>query len=462
MRVNENMRRTKLAVFIVFAFFLVPHLAYADGLYSLQSDTSSNEIQDKTVQEAVPTVDQPIGTTKGSTSGEIFGTRGGYVHPFLSVTEYFTDNVFYSKNNKESDFATILSPGIWLSVPHVYEKLLYIDTANISPGGFSLSKSQQETFKRYQLYLFYNADFEQFSKFSSDNAVNHRAQGLFQYNLKSGLSLELIDQFIISHDMRGTGITTELDKFKNNLANITLSYDISNRFKVRADYSNFFVDYTAGRNDFRDRSDNAVSGYLFYKIQPKTSLFAEYEFLDIAYKTNDLFNSKEYHWFGGVQWDITAKSKGSVKAGYGTKDFTVPVLKNAADFIMEAQIDYQFTPKTSIILKASRRTNETNIAETDFVLSNTVELQYLQKLTGKITADVKLAYTNDNYKGKVTFNGLTGNLKDNYYMGVFALRYKFKEWLQMDLGYIFDKRDSNFSGFDYITNIVFLRLTGSL
>ena len=462
MRVNENMRRTKLAVFIVFAFFLVPHLAYADGLYSLQSDTSSNEIQDKTVQEAAPTVDQPIGTTKGSTSGEIFGTRGGYVHPFLSVTEYFTDNVFYTKNNKESDFVTILSPGIWLSVPHVYEKLLHIDTANISPGGFSLSKSQQETFKRYQLYLFYNADFEQFSKFSSDNAVNHRAQGLFQYNLKSGLSLELIDQFIISHDMRGTGITTELDKFKNNLANITLSYDISNRFKVRADYSNFLVDYTAGRNDFRDRSDNAVSGYLFYKIQPKTSLFAEYEFLDIAYKTNDLFNSKEHHWFGGVQWDITAKSKGSVKAGYGTKDFTVPVLKNAADFIMEAQIDYQFTPKTSIILKASRRTNETNIAETDFVLSNTVELQYLQKLTGKITADVKLAYTNDNYKGKVTFNGLTGNLKDNYYMGVFALRYKFKEWLQMDLGYIFDKRDSSFSEFDYITNIVFLRLTGAL
>ena len=124
----------------------------------------------------------------------------------------------------------------------------------------------------------------------------------------------------------GTGITTELDKFKNNLANITLNYDITNRFKFKVDYSNFLVDYTARRNDFRDRSDNAVSGYLFYKIRPKTSsLFAEYEFLDIAYKTNDLFNSREHHWFGGVQWDITAKSKGSVKAGYGIKDFTVPL-----------------------------------------------------------------------------------------------------------------------------------------
>jgi hypothetical protein len=47
-------------------------------------------------------------------------------------------------------------------------------------------------------------------------------------------------------------------------------------------------------------------------------------------------------------------------------------------------------------------------------------------------------------------------------MGVCALQYKFKEWLQMDLGYIYDKRDSSFAEFDYINNIGFLRITGSL
>jgi polysaccharide biosynthesis protein VpsM len=456
------MWRTKLAVFVVVAFFLVPHLAYAAGLYSLQADTSASEIQNKSFQEEVPNTDQPVGSTKGSTSKEVYGIRGGYVHPFLSVAEYFTDNVFYTRTNKESDFATILTPGIWLSVPHVYEKLLNIDSSNISPGGFSLSKSTQETFKRYQLYLLYNADFVRFSKFSSDNAVSHRAQGLFQYNLKSGLSLELIDQFVLSHDMRGTGINTELDKFRNNLANLTLSYDISSRLKIRADYSNFLVDYTARRNDFRDRSDNAVSGYLYYRIRPKTSLFVEYELVDIAYRTSETLNSKEHHWFGGIQWNITAKSTGSVKAGYGVKDFTDPALKSAADFVMEAQIDYQFTPKTNIILNATRRTNETNVAETDFVLSDSVSLQYLQKLTGKITGDVKLSYTHDDYRGKITLSGVTGKLKDNYYMGTIALRYKFKEWLQTDLGYIFQKRDSSFPDFNYITNVIFLRLTGTL
>ena len=456
------MRRIELAGFIVFVFLLVPHLSYAGDFVPPGAEPSSGEILTEAAPEQASKEYKPLGSSKGSAYGDIFGRGGGFVHPFLSVTEYFTDNVFYTNSNKRSDFATILSPGIWLTVPHVYEKLLHIETANVSPGGFSLSKPQQETFKRYQLYLFYNADIERFSKFSSENAENHRAEGFFQYNLQSGLSLELIDQFIASHDVRGTGITSQLDKFRSNLSNVTLSYNIGERFKLRVDYSNFLVDYTDRRNDFRDRKDNAFSGYLYYKIRPKTSLFVENEFIDIAYTKNGSFNSDEYHLFGGIQWDITAKSKGSVKAGYGIKNFSNEALKSADDFIMEAQLDYHFTPKTSIILKASRSTNETNIASTDFFLSNVVEVQYLQKITGKITSDVKLAYTNDQYKGALTFRGRTGKLRENYYMGVCALQYKFKEWLQMDLGYIYDKRDSSFAEFDYINNIGFLRITGSL
>jgi polysaccharide biosynthesis protein VpsM len=456
------MKRTRLNFIIAIAIFLFPHIAFADGLYSLYSEIVSNEIQTRTVQETTSKTDQPIETTKERNSEEVFGIRGGYVHPFLSVAGYYTDNVFYTQNNKKSDFALIISPGIWLAVPRIYEKLVNIETTNISPGGFSSSKSSQETFKRYQLYLFYNADFERFSKFSSANAVSHKVQGLLQYNLKNGLSLELMDQYTISQDTRGTGITNELDKYTNNLANITLSYDISHRVKVRADYSNFLVDYTAARNNFRDRSDNAVSGYIFYKIRPKTSLFAQYELVDIAYKIDDWQNSKEHHLFGGIQWNITAKSKGNVKAGYGTKEFTDLTLKKASDFVMEAQVDYSFTPKTSINLNASRRTTETNVAGTDYVLSNQITLGYMQKLTGKITGDINLTYSRDDHKGKVTNDKQTGNLIDKYYKAAFALRYKFKAWLHVDLGYIFDKRVSNFSEFDYRANIFFLRLTGAL
>lgn len=405
---------------------------------------------------------EPIGTVKGRPTEEVFGRRGGYIHPFLSVTEYYTDNVFFSNRNEKSDFITVISPGIWLTVPHVYEKLLHIDTSNLSPGGFSLSRFSPETFRRYQTYLYYNADIELFSKYSSENTVNHKAEGLFQYNLRGGLSIELVDQFIASHDIRGTGISSKLDKYHSNLANAIVTYEATERLKFRVDYTNFLVNYAASRNDFRDRDDNAFSGYIFYKFRPKTALFVEYEFLDVRYRADSAYDSREHHYFGGIEWEITAKSKGNMKAGYGVKDFTDSDIPTSKDFVLEAQIDHKFTPKTSLILKASRRTNETNISGTDFVLSNAVEVEYLQRITGKITADAKFSYRNDKYKGDIMHDGITGTLDDDYYFGAFALQYKFREWLELDLGYIYSQRDSSFSDFDYVSNTIFMRITGSL
>src|SRR4030042_1111632 len=420
----------------------------------------SGEIKQYTTLEKSFVEDKPIG--KERLSGDVFGRRGGYLHPFLSISEYYTDNVVNAKGEKKSDFITVISPGVWLTIPRIYEKLLSVDTSSIAPGGFSLSRSTTGSFRRYQTYLFYGADIERFSKYSSENVTSHKLEGLFQYNLRGGLSIELVDQYLASHAIRGTGISSELDKYKTNLANLILTYDALEKIKFRIDYSNFLVNYDASRNDYRDRDDNAFSGYIFYKFQPKTSVFIEYDFIDINYDESALFDSKEYHYFGGLQWDMTAKSKGSVKAGYGVKNFSVSSIGDAKDFILEAQIDHQFTPKTSVKVKASRKTNETNISTTDFILSNNIEVQYLQRLTGKITGDVNFSYTNDSYKGNLTFGGETKERKDDTFRGAFALRYKFTEWLQLDTGYIYTKRGSNFSDFDYTSNIVFIRIAGSL
>jgi len=412
-----------------------------------------------------PSAEQPpIGSTKerSSSDAELFGKKGGYVHPFLSVTEFYTDNVFYSKNDKKSDFATVLSPGIWFTVPGVYEKLLLADTSILAPGGFSLSRYKPETFKRYQTYLFYNADIELYSRETSGNIVNHKLEGLLQYNLRGGLTFELIDQFIASHDLRGTGIFQELDKFKTNMADLIVTYNAGERFMLRLDYANYFVDYTAFRNGFRDRNDNTVSAYVFYRVMPKTSLFYEYEFVDVSYRDNVLSDSAEHHSFLGVQWDVTAKSKGSVKAGYGLKDFSRSGIKNSNEFILEAQVDHKFTAKTSLLLKASRKTNETNISNTDYMISDFIEAQYIQKLTGKITANAGLSYGHDAYRGELTYGGRTKTLKDDYITGMLAFQYKFKEWLEMDTGYMLSRRDSSFPEFDYTSNTLFLRITGSL
>jgi hypothetical protein len=115
------------------------------------------------------------------------------------------------------------------------------------------------------------------------------------------------------------------------MADLIVTYNAGERFMLRLDYANYFVDYTAFRNGFRDRNDNTVSAYVFYRVRPRTSLFYEYEFVDVGYSDNVLSDSAEHHSFLGVQWDVTAKSKGSVKA-VTALNFSNPI-KNSNDFI---------------------------------------------------------------------------------------------------------------------------------
>lgn len=407
--------------------------------------------------------DKPVVADQNRPSEAVFGRQSRSVHPFLSITEYFTDNAFSSRKDKKSDFITVLSPGIWLTVPLELEKISTVDTSTLSPGGMSLSRYPEDTFKRYQAYLSYVANIELHSRDSNElNSIGHKAEGLLQYNLRGGLSLELLDQFEFSHDDFGTGISSrELDKYKTNLLSFIATYRLSERFKLRAGYANYVVRYDDDAFGFRDRDDNAFSGYIFYKFKPKTSLFVEYQYIDIHYNKDTVLNSKEFHYLGGIQWDMTAKSSGTLKAGYGFKDFNEPDAEDSRDFIMELQFSHRFTPKTSMTLTASRTTNETNISTTDYILSTRIGVGYAQMLTSKLTADIQLAYTNDIYRHDLTYDGKTDQLNDKYYTASFALRHKVKRWLETSIGYLLSRRDSNFSEFDYTTNSIFLRATGS-
>ena len=397
----------------------------------------------------------------GIKSKDIFGRKGGYIHPFLSITGYYTDNVFNSPVDKKSDFVTALTPGVWLAVPGINQKILSVSSSNTAPGGYRLSRSSENFFRRYQVYLLYAADIEYFSKYNSQNFTGHRIEGLFQYNLRGGLTFEFVDQYLISHDIIGTGIRTsdELDEFHTNLANPRLIYNTGKRWWFMVDYANFYVKYNEQRNAFRQRDDNAVSAYVFFRLQPKTSAFFQYQYIDINYRDDILSNSDEHNFYGGIAWDITAKSKGAIKAGYGTKDFADDTIENAKNFRLELQVNHRFTPKTSIMLNAWRRTDETNISTTDYILAHGIEFGYNQQFTGRLTGNARLSYIHDHYKGDLTYDWVTQERKDSYYIGTVSLFYRFREWVGAGIGYTWTKRDSNFPSFEYTSNMLWFNLS---
>jgi hypothetical protein len=408
----------------------------------------------------IPGEEMPVGTTN-SLSG-IFGGRS-LVHASLAVTELFSDNAYLSNQNRRSGSSTVLSPEVWILLPHTEQQIPRIeDISTRAPGGLILSREKPEVSRRYEAFLLYHADIPLNSSLPSENTVSHRAAGGFIYS-GNRVFASVLDQFERSYDIKGTGVPSdpiEVDKYKSNLLDAGISYDTMNRFRLMLDYSNFLLRYDDPSNDFQDRLDNGLAGYVFYQIQPKTALFLEYDFIDIAHDKDKTLDSREHNLFGGVQWDITAKSKGIVKAGYGIKDF-VNVDTNSKNYIFEAQIAHHFSSRNSLNLDAYRKTDETDFLQAAYSVTDGVKGEYLHRLTARLTASAGLGYKRETYKGgDFTLDGVTEQRKDNVYDATLSLGYQFKKWLESDIGYEFTNRDSNFSDFSYRSNTMFFRIRG--
>lgn len=395
-------------------------------------------------------------------SGDVFGRKKILLHPYLSLKQEYSDNIYNSGSNIISDAISTISPGIWFAFPSSKERLLEISTSSLTPGGLLLSREKARFPRKYQAYFFMGGDFERYSNNSDENADNFRIEGVLQYNMKSGISADLVNQFLTSQDARGTGVSSELDKYSTNLSSLLLGYEISDDFNVRADFSNYFVDYEATRNETRDRSDNSFSGYLFYKFKPKTSLFAEYDLIDISYDISPLRNSAENNFYAGIRMELTGKTRGELKTGYGIKDFADPDTKGVDKFILELKTEHAFSSKNLLKLAALRRINETSVSSADYTLTNQLLGSFEHKFSSNISGKLDFSYAIDLYAGDLTMGGETKALEDHMYSLSPALHYQFRKWLTANIAYRYSRRESSFASLNYINNTVLFNILFSI
>lgn len=240
------------------------------------------------------------------------------------------------------------------------------------PGGLVLPRMAPDAFSRFRTYLLYGSDFIRYADHKEENTEKHRLEGFGQYNFPVGLAMGLGGQYLRGHDMRGNGDSTELDEYETSLVKLALSYAIGDRFKLRGAYGYFDVDYLADRNRDRDRDrvDNAVRATLFIKISPKTSLFTDYRFIDVNYDIEVHSDSREHNLAAGWRYAITGKSRGRLQAGYSVKDFADPTIDNSEEISFGLQMGHNFTPKTGVQLDGFRRTRETSITSTDYIVTS--------------------------------------------------------------------------------------------
>ncbi|HXX82230.1 MAG TPA: outer membrane beta-barrel protein [Thermodesulfovibrionales bacterium] len=349
------------------------------------------------------------------------------------MTEEYTDNIFCTNTDVVGGFKTIISPGFNIELPMV-----------------TVARDRS----RYHLDMQFRLDSEEFDRFTVSNGVGYIAMAKFGYEMPStGITLDLYEVFRRAHDPYSVNVTPQLDWYHENAVTASLGYKFSTRYQIRFDYTNHILNYDAERVSYRNETDNTIAGYFYYAFTPKLSAFVQYQGVKFDYDDHGLNNTENYL-YGGIEWDVTAKSKGTVKAGSESTSFDDSSLGKYNNFVWRVDINHNFDPKNSVILAAYRRPNETNVVGTSFYLTTGFLLQYYHRITGKIDVRGDLSYGEDKYYGV-----LGGNPRiDNTWNAAIWLFYQIKRWLRVELGYMYTNRNSNIDVYTYKSNQIWLTL----
>lgn len=393
--------------------------------------------------------------TEGNNSP--FGLRSGLYHAFLDVKQQYSDNINNTPANELDDWTTIISPGVWISLPAQPQISFAVNTSNTSPGGLSLFLERPEAFSRYQFYLMYGAIVESYESYSERDNTKQTVDGFFQYNLRGGLSLNFFNKLLDSQNPMGTGDTTAIDKFKSNLLGSILDYDVSEKFEARADIRRFDLDYERVASAGRDRSDNSIELYFFYKYSPKTHIFLDYEYVDLSYDISHNLDAVNHTPSLGLRWMPTEKTKIIAKAGAVMKRFDNNANGDVSRPSFDLQAIYNPTVKTQINLSSSYKLGETTVSTSDYSEDFNFTGAFSLQMTEKIRASLSASYTSND------FSASTGNSRTDKISSLSPiLQYKFRDWLMGNAGYTYQDRSSNLSAYDYTNNTFYVQLAAGM
>lgn len=413
------------------------------------------------IHVAVATDDSSSQAT-GTIGAEVFGRQARWLHGSLALSETYDDNIFNTTLDAADDFITTISPGIQFSLPGSDQPAEVVATDTTTPGGLVFGRFTDRSFRRFRAYLGYAPEFNFYKDHTEQNVVNHYAQGGAQVNLRGGLALNLVDRFVIDYDRTWAKRSTQRDRYAVNLFDLYATYPLFSKFLIRAEFANNHVEYRDDINDYRNRTDNSGSAYLFYLIGAKTSTFVQYRYVDIDYRTDNARDGDLQEALAGIVWDVTAKTRGSLQGGIGSRPYDEGVYDTGGRFVFQGNLRYAFTSRTAITLGVFHRNEESTDSFYDYTVTTGADVGFSQQLRHNLDIALDFSFRRDDYQSGDTRQVILAERTDNFFQLYPSITYAFRRGLSVSLAYAYRDRDSDSDSESFTGNSVMLKFTGSM
>lgn len=359
------------------------------------------------------------------------GSSPVYASPFIGLAAGNDSNLFLRRDDRKSSNLYITSPG------------------------FKLDARTAATV----VEATYQGQFARYSDSRDDDYNDHVARLGIDNALSQRAFFRLGADYVRGHDPRGStdrAIQSSPDRYRLWVPSVTVAYGAPGaQGRLEAFYSDATRRYTNNRATtiLSDRNTQEFGGAFYWRIAPRTYAVFDARRTDLSYISPlSPLSSTEYRYMGGVTWEATAATSGTLKVGRLQKKFD-STFPDSSKTSWEALVSWKPRTYSRFDLYTGRYpTESTGLGS--FIMTEASGVIWNHAWTSYLNTEVNVRFQKDEYQ----------NFARNDDIRSLGLRagYKFRRWLTLGAEYTYTQRDSNVPIFEYDRNLYLLTATLSM
>jgi hypothetical protein len=304
--------------------------------------------------------------------------------------------------------------------------------------------------------LTYSADNQSYASSHNDDHTDHHLDADADFEFNSRNQLKLNAGYDKVENLATDTQSTEPDKFTTSNVGGVYTYGAETaraQIDLGANYQELRYQNTDRLNADKERDTTALSTTGYYRISPMTRVLLEARHTDYDYLTNTDLNSNNVGLLGGVTWDATAKTTGTIKVGAEKKRFDNSRYDDANGSMWEAGVSWSPRTYSTFNLKTRRGFDEGDDGA-EVIKSQSTTISWDHEWLDRLSSEVSYNYTDNQYQGIDRDDKI-----DTFGLG---LTYEMRRWLDVGIGYKYAEDDSSAVGESYERNIYAVSFTASL
>lgn len=370
---------------------------------------------------------RPMGEIQGGAIRiEPFTIRGG-----VQAGIGYNDNVTLSNTNKQSSMFLTVSP--------------------------SLAIGLEGATQRY--YLFYRGNYGAYPGSSRDDYDEHNIGVSAANQWGSRLRTLVRYEFVEGQNPRGStsATLTDAESWRVNALRGTISYGAAGapgRIEANAGYINRKYTGSAIAGAARDYEQFDAGGAFYWRVAPKTQALTEIRRSEITHDADPTLDSTEMRYLIGARWEATAKTSGTLRAGYLTRDFATSTRSDFTGLTYEAAVTWTPLSYSAVNVAATRTTSEGVEAGSPFLIDHLASIAWTHAWSDRVRTMATYLYGQQDHQAV----GRTDRL---HALGLRAT-YGFQRKLRFGAEFRHDTRSSPAPLLDYNRNITLVTVEASL